>query len=212
MRPRVVQITAVFVQAQTRVPPPAVRTRTERRQIAPKPQGPRWRHVSVLAQSAEGCAPSEGRQSRVDRPTRTTQYWISSGTKIALTITRSKNTAAAAPVAPQGAVSAPPGSRRRLRRGFEQLNRVAIGFFELDLLTSRTGFNAISKSCTRSRQGGHLRRQIVNPENEPIPPTGLPLMTIRHRARAGTPGVLTVSAPVRPIRPPPRHWREGGNT
>ena len=79
-----------------------------------------------------------------------------------------------------------PGSKRReqtLSSGFEQLDRIAIGVFQLDLLASRAYFHFIPKMQACLLQFFDPGRKIGYPKNHPVPPSGFLMMTVRHHAR-----------------------------
>src|SRR6267142_2180712 len=78
----------------------------------------------------------------------------------------------------------------RLASRFEQLDRIAVGIFQLDLFAARAYFNLIAKMKPSLLQRFNPRRKIGNLEDHPVPAAGLLLATIWHWPGTRSPGVL----------------------
>ena len=73
----------------------------------------------------------------------------------------------------------------RLSRGLEQLDGIAIGIFDLDLLAARPRLHVVPKMETGSLQRLDERWKIVDPKHDAVPSAGFLRLTVRHRARSG---------------------------
>ena len=66
----------------------------------------------------------------------------------------------------------------------EQLDGVAVGVFQLNLLAGRTSFHFIPKMEACFLEGFNSARKVSHPQDHSVPATGLLVTTIRHRPRA----------------------------
>jgi len=71
---------------------------------------------------------------------------------------------------------------------FEQLNRIAVGIFNLNLFAARADFHFISKTHACIFQVGNAHRQISYLKNHAVPSTRLLLTAIRHCPRSRSAG------------------------
>ena len=62
----------------------------------------------------------------------------------------------------------------------EQLNRIAVGIFNLNLFAARAYLHFISKTQTRLFQVSNARRQILHLKKHTVPSAGLLLTAIGH--------------------------------
>src|SRR5258705_13192912 len=74
-------------------------------------------------------------------------------------------------------------SQSKLASSLEQLDRIAVGIFQLDLLASRTYLQLIPKMQSSLFQHFNSSGQVFDLQNYPIPSTRPLLTTIRHRTR-----------------------------
>ncbi len=63
-----------------------------------------------------------------------------------------------------------------------QLDRVAVGILDLDLLASGPDLDLAAEPGARHLQLLDVRSEIVDVKNDPIPPTGLLLAAVGQRA------------------------------
>src|SRR5215468_1153579 len=68
----------------------------------------------------------------------------------------------------------------------EQLDGVAVGVFQLDLLAAGTLLDLVPEAETGLLQRLDAGRQVIDFEDDPVPPARLLLAAIGHRAGAGT--------------------------
>src|SRR5262245_47605322 len=73
-------------------------------------------------------------------------------------------------------------------RWFEQLDRVAVRVFNLDLPSAGTGFHLVSKAQPRALEGVDASRKVRHFEHDAVPSTRLLRLTIRQRSRSGRSG------------------------
>ena len=76
----------------------------------------------------------------------------------------------------------------RLAGRLEQLDRIAVGIFQLDLFAAGAYFHLIAKMKPGVLQRLSPGRKIRNLEDHPVPPAGLLSATIRHRPGTRSPG------------------------
>src|SRR5437762_12481151 len=76
----------------------------------------------------------------------------------------------------------------RLASRFEQLDRIAVGIFQLDLFAARAYFHLIAKMKPSVLQRLNPRRKIANMEDHPVPAAGFLLATIWHWPGTRSPG------------------------
>ena len=69
----------------------------------------------------------------------------------------------------------------------EQLNRIAVGIFNLDLFATGADLDFISKTQTRLFQLRNARRQILDLKEHTVPSAGLLLTAIAHWSRPRCP-------------------------
>jgi len=62
----------------------------------------------------------------------------------------------------------------------EQLNRIAVGIFNLDLFATRADFHFVSKTHPGTFQVSNSLRQIIHLKNHAVPPAWLLLTAIGH--------------------------------
>src|SRR5438477_5459845 len=62
----------------------------------------------------------------------------------------------------------------------EQLNRVAVRIFNLNLFAARANFHFISETQTRLFEVSNLRTQILHLKQHTVPPAGLLLTAVGH--------------------------------
>src|SRR5262245_4142451 len=67
---------------------------------------------------------------------------------------------------------------------FEQLNRIAVGIFDLNLLPTGAGFHFISKTHACLVQISNARRQILHLKHHAVPSAGFLLTAVGHRPRS----------------------------
>src|SRR6185436_19473127 len=80
----------------------------------------------------------------------------------------------------EGRLSCPRSTRR-----LEQLDRVAVGIFDLDLSPARPGQHLVPKAEAGFFQSFHALGKIVDPEHDPVPTAGRLFPAVRHRPGAG---------------------------
>src|SRR5262245_20978227 len=68
----------------------------------------------------------------------------------------------------------------------EQLHRVAVGVFELDLLAAGTLLDLVPEAKAGLLHRLDSCRQVIHFEDDPVPPARLLLAAVGHRASAGT--------------------------
>src|SRR5262245_46893481 len=69
----------------------------------------------------------------------------------------------------------------------EQLDGVTVGVFQLDLLAAGTLLDLVAEAETGLLQGFDARRQVINLEDDPVPPARLLFAAVGQRARPRTP-------------------------
>src|SRR5262249_41827592 len=67
---------------------------------------------------------------------------------------------------------------------FEQLDRIPVRIFDLDLSTSRTSLHLVATPRSGQLQFSDERWRVGNLQDDPIPAAGLLRLTVRHRPRA----------------------------
>lgn len=72
--------------------------------------------------------------------------------------------------------------------GLEQLNRIAVGIFNLNLSSAGAHLHFISEAQTRLSQAGNERRQVPHLKKHTVPSAGLLFTAIGHGAGARGPG------------------------
>jgi hypothetical protein len=70
--------------------------------------------------------------------------------------------------------------------GLEQLDRIAVGIFQLDLFAARANLQLIAKMQAGLPEGIDTSRKIAHLKNNSIPAAWLLATTVRHGARAGS--------------------------
>src|SRR5215831_159637 len=70
----------------------------------------------------------------------------------------------------------------------EQLNRIAVGIFDLNLLPTGAGFHFISKTPARLFQISNARRQILHLKQHAVPSAGFLLAAVGHGPRSRSSG------------------------
>ena len=77
--------------------------------------------------------------------------------------------------------------RELLPRGLMELNRVAVGIFDLNLLAAGTYLDFVSKSGACSLERGQGGIEIVDVEDDPVPSPRSLSAPVRHRPRPRAP-------------------------
>ena len=72
----------------------------------------------------------------------------------------------------------------KLSRRLEQLDGVAVGILDLDLLAARSRLHVVPKMEAGLLQGLDERRKIVDPKHDAVPSAGFLLLAVRHRPRS----------------------------
>ena len=62
-----------------------------------------------------------------------------------------------------------------------ELDRIAVGIQDLDLLAARTCFKVVAKGRANIAQPVDKSREIIDIQDDPVPPAGLLGATVRHR-------------------------------
>src|SRR5262249_9046714 len=75
-------------------------------------------------------------------------------------------------------------ARSRLSRRLKELDRIAVGVFDLDLPAARAGLHLVAEAQSRLFQRRDAPRQIRNLQHHTIPAAGLLTATVRQRARS----------------------------
>ena len=87
----------------------------------------------------------------------------------------------------------------------EQLDRVAVRIFNLNLFAARTNLHLVSKTQTRLSQLTDARRQVLHLKQNAVPSAGLLLAAVRQWAGPRRPGPLKIN-----LRPPIDTWPNAG--
>ena len=87
----------------------------------------------------------------------------------------------------------------------EQLNRIAVGIFNLNLFAARADFHLISKTHASFSQISNPRRRILHLKKHTVPSAGLLLTTIGIDRDPEAPGPLKIN-----LRPPIETWPKRG--
>ena len=72
----------------------------------------------------------------------------------------------------------------QLSRGLEQLNRITIGIFDLDLLAARTLLHRVPKMEAGFLQTVNERWKVDHAKHDPVPSAWFLLLTVRHWPRS----------------------------
>src|SRR5258706_8020433 len=79
-------------------------------------------------------------------------------------------------------------SSRNLPGRLEQLDRIAVWIFQLDLLSRRAGLHLVAKMQPRLLQRLDSPRKVGHAKDHAVPPARFLTMPVGHRARPRRPG------------------------
>src|SRR5688500_2216282 len=92
-----------------------------------------------------------------------------------------------------------------LSSGLEELDGIAVGIFDLDLFAPGTALHLVPKAMSGFFQRLNERREIADPQHDPVRSARLLLLTVRQR-----PGARGLWAAQQNLRVAERHTRERG--
>src|SRR5262245_6531066 len=84
------------------------------------------------------------------------------------------------------ASESPRGEAPRMRnvslsRGLEQLDRIAVRVFDLNLASARTGFHLVAEAEAAALERGDAAWKVRDFQDDAVPPAGLLTLTVWHR-------------------------------
>ena len=75
----------------------------------------------------------------------------------------------------------------------QQLDRIALGIFDLDLVAAGAHLHLVPDTHTSLRQASDQPSQVLHFKEHAVPPARLLLPAVRHRSGPGCPGPLKIT-------------------